>query len=259
LALREAGIGSGSEFAPKLSLLRGFSLRHRDKDLALQPAGERLVAFLAVQSQPVQRIFVAGTLWIDASEERANASLRTTLWRLGRIGGELVRVNGQTLALAPSVRVDLREAQQRARCLIDHPEEHCRRDIELLGSRGELLPDYYDDWVLIERERFRELRVRALESLSRSLTNVGNYALAAEAALAAVACEPLRESAHRALMIAYIEEGNRADALRQYDLFRDQLRRSLDIAPSERMEMLAASVRHRDRARPAAARAEARP
>jgi DNA-binding SARP family transcriptional activator len=227
-------------------LLRGFSLQHRRQEVDLPHAGERLVAFLAVQSQPVQRIFVAGTLWIDASEERANASLRTTLWRLGRVGGELVRVNGQTLSLAPSVRVDLREAQLRARCLIDHPEEHCARDIELLGSRGDLLPDYYDDWVLIERERFRELRVRALESLSRSLTNVGNYGLAAEAALAAVACEPLRESAHRALMTAYLEEGNRADALRQYDLFRDQLRRSLDIDPSERMEMLVACVRRRD-------------
>lgn len=43
---------------------------------------ERLIAFLAVQAQPDQRVFVAGTLWTDASEERANASLRTTPWVL---------------------------------------------------------------------------------------------------------------------------------------------------------------------------------
>jgi DNA-binding SARP family transcriptional activator len=226
-----------------VSLLQGFSLRRRSEVIDLPHAGERVIAFLAVQSQPVQRLFVAGTLWMDASEERANASLRTALWRLGRWGAELVHVNGPTLALAAGVRVDLQEALARARCLIDHPEEHCRRDIDLLGARGELLPDYYDDWVLMERERFRELRVRGLESLSRALTEVGNYGLAAEAALAAVACEPLRESAHRALVIAYLEEGNQADALRQYELFRAQLDAALGLAPSERMEMLVAPMR----------------
>ncbi len=95
----------------------------------------------------------------------------------------------------------------------------------------------------MERERFRELPCAALESLSRALTDVGNYGLAAEAALAAVACEPLRESAHRALVISYLEEGNQADALRQYELFRAQLFSTLGLAPSERMEMLVAQLR----------------
>ena len=61
--------------------------------------------------------------------------------------------------------------------------------------------------------------------------------------LAAVAGEPLRESAHRALITAYLAEGNRSEALRQYRFFRHLLADELGLEPSPLMESLVDPVR----------------
>src|SRR3712207_7767400 len=63
--------------------------------------------------------------------------------------------------------------------------------------RSEILPDWYDDWLLMEREVHRQLRLHALESLAARLAQDARYGEAVDAALSAIAGEPLRESAHR--------------------------------------------------------------
>ena len=78
--------------------------------------------------------------------------------------------------------------------------------------------------LIIERERFHQLRLRALECICEALTAKGDYAGALEAALAAIAAEPLRESAHRALIGVHLAEGNRAEAVRQFGLRSDSAR-----------------------------------
>jgi DNA-binding SARP family transcriptional activator len=90
----------------------------------------------------------------------------------------------------------------------------------------------------MEREHYRQLRLHALESLSEKLTAQGRYAQAVEAGIAAVAAEPLRESAHRTLMKAHLGEGNMTEALHQYRTFRQLLHDELDLGPSEAMEEL---------------------
>ena len=106
------------------------------------------------------------------------------------------------------------------------------------SSSGELLPDWYDDWVVIERERFRQLRVHALERLCERLTSERRFTEAVETGLAAVEGEPLRESAHRVLIHAHLAEGNAAEALRQYGVFRGLLRDRLGLEPSGQMDAL---------------------
>jgi DNA-binding SARP family transcriptional activator len=211
-------------------------------ELEVPPAAQRLVAFLALQERMVHRLAVSGTLWIDSTEEHAAASLRTALWRLSHVTRGVVVSQGAMLALAPDVSIDLRHAAARATLLVEHPEEHCERDIELLGVAGDLLPDWFDDWVLVERERFRQLRLHALESLCRALTATGLYMQAVRAGLTAIAVEPLRESSHRALLSAYLAEGNASEALRHYHLYRDRIAATLGLEPSERMQMLMARI-----------------
>ncbi len=97
---------------------------------------------------------------------------------------------------------------------------------------------WYEDWLVFERERFRQLQLHALEALSRLLAASGRFAEAVESGLAAVAAEPLRESAHRCLINAYLAEGNAGEAIRQFVRYRDLLRAELDLAPSEQMELL---------------------
>jgi DNA-binding SARP family transcriptional activator len=55
---------------------------------------------------------------------------------------------------------------------------------------------------------------------------------AIDAAVAAVAIEPIRETSRRTLMRAYLAEGNTAKALRELETFRSLLRRELDVEPS---------------------------
>jgi len=221
--------------ALQLGLLRGFELR-RGADLVPLPlSAQRVVAFLALHDRPLQRLYVAGALWLDASEERANASLRTALWRLGRPSCRLVEATSTHVALAADVAVDVREVKALAESVIDGRPVPAA---QTLYRAGEILPDWYEDWVLIEREHFRQLRLHALEAICRELTAAGRFGEATQAGLAAVAGEPLRESAHRALIAAHLAEGNPGEALRQYRFFARILHEQLDLEPSPLMDEL---------------------
>lgn len=221
---------------PSLGLLDGFRLRHRGRTLSLQPGAQRLLAFLALHDRPLHRLYVAGRLWTDSDQEHANASLRTTLWRLRRPGCVLVEATSSQMALATDVVVDVRDAVARAHRVLDNRSEP--RDLAALIGAGDLLPDLYDDWVILERERFRQLRLHSLERLCEDLTAAGAYAAAAEAGLAAIAGEPLRESAHRVLIGTHIAEGNLGEAFRQYRVFCDLAREQLGAPPSPRLRAL---------------------
>ena len=174
---------------------------------------------------------VSGTLWPNTNEERACASLRTVLWRLSQVVGNLVVVEGPNLILTAELQVDYAGLSKRANLLLNQPEESCERDLELLGISGDLLPDWYDDWVLFERERFRQLRLCALEALCRELTRAGDYGQAINAGMLAVRVEPLRESSHRALIAAHAAHGNVAEALRHYELFEQRMADELGLHP----------------------------
>lgn len=103
---------------------------------------------------------------------------------------------------------------------------------------GDLLPDWDEDWIIFERERLRQLRIHALESLCRKLSVAGHAGRAVDAGLAAVAAEPLRESAQRVLIAAHLHEGNVSEARRQYHHYRELVRDNLGIEPSEALRAL---------------------
>jgi DNA-binding SARP family transcriptional activator len=185
--------------ARQLSLLGGFELRCAGQEVAVSRNGQRLLALLALQARPLERLWVAGTLWIDAAEEGAGASLRLALWRLPQPGrAAVVEASTTHLRLAGEVK--------RLECSAGPSD----RDLDPSSLGRDLLPDWYEDWVVLERERFRQLRLHALEALCRRLTEAGRFGAAVQAGLAAVAGEPLRESAHRTLIRAHLAEGTPA-------------------------------------------------
>lgn len=213
----------------RLTLLDAFGVWGATQ-VRLPLSAQRLVAFLALHEHPLQRAYVACSLWLDSPDERAHANLRSALWRIQRTGLRLVRVAGSQLVLDEDVSVDLREARTLARRVVEDPTGV--DDVDPLSLAGELLPDWYDDWLVFEREQHRQLRLHALELLCDRLTRDGRVAKALEAGLAAVMSEPLRESAHRAVIRAHLAEGNRAEAIRQYELCRRVLQSQLGIEPS---------------------------
>jgi DNA-binding SARP family transcriptional activator len=210
-------------------------VRRDGRLVALAVAAERLLSFLALHSDALQRTYVAGTLWPDTSERQAFANLRSCLWRLNRPGIALVEAGSHRLGLAADVRVDYRDSSALARTLLhdDAVRRPSERECALLTRL--LLPDWYDDWVLLERERHRQLCLLALESLARRLTGDEQYAAALDCALSAIALEPLRESAHRIAVEIHLASGNAGEAIRQYRLFRRVLHDRLGLEPSAQM------------------------
>jgi DNA-binding SARP family transcriptional activator len=175
-------------------------------------------------------------LWPDVVNARANASLRATLWGIPHEVPTVV-IDGTMLLLDPSVRLDLSHARAVAMSVID-------QSFDFHTSRGEadlledLLPAWPDEWLVAERERFRQLRLHALDALCIAHAQGGRYARAIAAGLASVAGEPMRESAHRALMTAHLLEGNRMEAIRQYHGYLAMARAEMGIGPSDHLQQL---------------------
>ncbi len=225
-----------------LALLGDFVLTDGDRLVPVLPTAQRLIAFLAVQSRPAHRLHVADVLWPDATPARSGANLRSALWRNQRVCPGLIDADGRHLRLAGEVQVDLRRAHHFADRLLEAGPD----DAELLpaGLRDDLaedlLPDWEDeDWLAVPREQFRQLRLHALEALVDRLIVAGRPGEAVAAGLTAVAAEPLRESAHRAVIRAHLAAGNRWAATRQYEQCRRLFRDDLGLSPSAELRQLA--------------------
>ncbi|MFD9161905.1 BTAD domain-containing putative transcriptional regulator [Streptomyces sp. NPDC059558] len=215
-----------------LLLLDQFRLECQGKPVPVCGNAQRLLAFIGLRRR-AQRFVVAQTLWPDATEAHARGSLRTTLWKLPRGAQELLRCTQESLALADDVVVDARIL---ARTSIDVVRgcEPPHVDPLLMGllEKGDLLPDWDEDWVVLEREWLRRLRLHALDTLSDRLARQGLPALALEAALASIRIDPLREDPHRSVVSTHLAEGNLVEALRHYEAFRHLLRAELGAEPS---------------------------
>jgi DNA-binding SARP family transcriptional activator len=227
----------------RLSLLGGFALARDGRALDLPVTSQRVVALLALHERPLQRAHVSGMLWPNSSEDHAAASLRSALWRMHRLAIDIVETTVDRMWLAARVRVDLREVVARAKRLIDEAGSLEETDMRAITAAGDLLPDLDEDWLLVERERFRQLRVHALEALCNRLTAACRFAEAVDAGLAAVEFEPCRESAHRALIRAHLAEGNPSEAARQYGKYVRLAADELGIEPSPPMKALVAGMR----------------
>lgn len=224
-----------------LRLLKGFALLVGEKRVTLSSSAQRLLAFLALQDRPRSRTYVAGTLWPEATAARANANLRSSLWRALRTGHRVIDASAQEMALATHINVDIHDAVTRAHRLLD---KSCPCDDILTRQTrddlsADLLPEWSDnEWMLIEQEQYHQLRLYALEAMSKRLTAAGRHGEAVAAGLAAVRAEPLRESAHRVLIDAHLAAGNRGAAQHQYEQCRRVLLDELGLEPSDALRHL---------------------
>ncbi len=236
----------GADHGSKVLVLGGFQLWWSGSEqVGIPRAPQRLLALLAirggVRGGVTGRAEVAGTLWPDATEAHACSNLRSALVRLNRPCRKVLQVSKLELGLAEDVTVDICYAQRLARRLLDPavtPEQSDLSPAATVILSSDLLPGWYDDWVLVEAEDWRQLRLHALETLAGRLTAVRCWGQAADAATAAVRAEPLRESAHAALIQVHLAEGNQSEALRQFTRYRALLHAELGLEPTLRLRRL---------------------
>lgn len=220
-----------------LRVLPTFELRCNGRVVELPGQAERVLSLLAVLAGREQRITAASMLWPDTTERRASANLRTALWKLGQSVPNVLRTSRTHLALADDVEVDLAALIGQAQRLI-RVDDVRDDDLDAAPLTADLLVDQDEQWLTPMRERLRQLRLHALESLSARLSVAGRHAEAVEAGCLAVAADPLRESAQRALITAHLGEGNVVEALTADHAYRRLLWNELGLQPSAALDQL---------------------
>ena len=221
-------------------LLRGPYVTIGNRRMDVPEGSKRLLVFVAVSGGQVARRQVAGALWPEGDDVRAAGNLRSALWRLRTAGIDVLHGDKAVLRLHPRTAVDVDQLCAWAERVNDPAVPTA--DLTALDWRTEalnLLPGWYDDWVLFERERLRQLQMHALEAAAGKLIAIGRHADAIEAALAAVRLEPLRESANRVLILAHLAENNIVEAVRCFEGFQASLLRELGVAPTADLRRLA--------------------
>lgn len=184
----------------------------------------RLIAYLAIHPRPQAQAALAADLWPGVQAEAAQRMLTEAA---AAVGVPALFSEGDLtgpLALAADVEVDLADALGLVRALPTIPVGDSP-DIALLSA--DILPGWTAPWIAVERERFRQLRLHALEERSLRLTAARRFPEAIALAEIAVHAAPSRESARRALIEAHLAEGNIAAAVAEYDDYQELLRSSV--------------------------------
>jgi DNA-binding SARP family transcriptional activator len=241
-----------TDLSAVLHLFGGPFVTYGRRRVDVPEGSKRLLVFVALHRGRVERRYAAGTLWPAGDDVRAAGNLRSALWRLNGAGIDLLWADKYGLAMREDVVVDSQVVSAWAARVIGHSASVL--DLRMMpcgAERLDLLPGWYDDWALVERERVRQRLLHALDALSRQLVRLRRCAEAVEAAAMAVKAAPLRESAQRALIEAHLAEGNWVEGRQSFDAYRKLLHRELGTQPDP--ELAAMVHRPADRRRQSAA------
>jgi DNA-binding SARP family transcriptional activator len=206
---------------------------------------QALLAYLAMPAGlPHSRDKLAALLWGDRPLPQARGRFRETLFALRRALAPAeppcLAASGEAVALEGGA-VDI-DALTFTRLAAAGDVESLARAVDLY--RGEFLEGLvfrgtpFEDWLMAERERLRELALETMARLLAQQRRAGATSQALRTALRLSALDPLHESAHRTLMRLYSELGRRGAALQQYQVCVETLQVELGIEPEEETRQL---------------------
>jgi len=210
--------------------------------LGISGTTERLFQYLLVHAgKDTRREYLADLFWRTSSLARQRSALNSAIWRIKRqiqdLEGIDLLCDGPAVALqiAVSVTVDINEFTDIVHSVSLHEtmsEAIAGRLYEVLNASDVPFMDGVDsDWVLTERERLFNLRIRGMTILMHWLGQKRRYEDALEIGRKLLAADPGREAAQCEVMWLYVLNGQRAQALRQYQDFSAWLKRELGIEP----------------------------
>jgi len=235
-----------TQFLWRITLLGGFNAvngAQKFHRFRTQKTGS-LLAFLALHSaQKHAREELADRLWPDDSEQAGRAKLRLALHSLRRqleppgfAAGSVLQTDLTHIRLNPDAfQTDVAELET----VLRDPAatvEALTRAVSLYG--GPLLPGYYDDRIVAERERLESVYLRGLTLLVSALEAQGNWDDALFYAHQAAQADPYATEARLSLLRLYLAAGQPAFALRQYREWETFLRDELQELPPAEAQVL---------------------
>ena len=218
-----------------------------------------LLAYLVVEADcPQRREKLAGLLWPDRPERVARANLRRVLTNLRHVLRDReatppsLCISHQTVQFnrASDVGVD-------AIAFIDAlaaqaaPEQNISRLEEAIEwYRGDLLAGFsfgdsvaFEEWLLLQRERFHRQAVDALHRLAVYHEGLGEYECALRYVRRQVELDAWQERGHRQVMRLLARCGQREAALAQYETC-CRLMDELGVEPAEETRRLHEQIRN---------------
>jgi DNA-binding SARP family transcriptional activator len=228
----------------QIHLLGGFQLYKDNLPVLLnQPRQQLLLTYLLLRRHtPQSRQHLSFLFWPDSSDAQAQGNLRTLLNRLHRAFPEVehfLAVNARTIQWRADTPFILDVAQfeeavaQATQAESAGPIEQMLAALEQAanGYRGDLLPGFYEDWLLAERERLSGIYRNTLERLIHLLESQRAYKEAIEYAQQLIHHDPLYEDGYQTLMRLQALAGDRSSALRTYQIGSARLQQELGVEP----------------------------
>ncbi|ESW93820.1 hypothetical protein X770_00950 [Mesorhizobium sp. LSJC269B00] len=218
-----------------------------EREIVLSRQNFSFLAYLVVfREVDHPREVLIEQFWSSCDPARARSCLGTALSRLRKT---LLKINGSNwlelsplgeprICLSAPVHFDVVAVEAGISASLAAPKGELEglvlADLQnALGNyRGDLLLGWYDDWVLIERERLRLLCLRGYRRLMEHYSDVGDFENALSSGHAALRIEPLQEQVQQKVIELYYSSGQQVAAIRQYDRLTQLLRNELGIAPS---------------------------
>jgi len=215
------------------SLFGSFSLSVGGRPVAGFPAGKsrELFCMLALAGGWQSRTALGARLWDDCDEATARKRLRICLWRIRRSLADLAvdplfATTDSLVLRLDEVWTDVGAFERRLR---RGDRESLAEAVELYC--GDLLQDSYAEWCLDPRQALRQHYLHALRSLMQGARERQQWVEAIRWGRQLLQHEEYREDVHRELMRSFMALGDRAAALRQFEVCRDLLRRELGVEP----------------------------
>ena len=215
---------------------------------------QELLGFLALHRRPQQREAVAVALWGDRPDQQARKGLRQALWLLQTALETAAAGNSQPFLLIDGDMIGFHPhadlwidasvmeiTYERLQTMNGHMLSNAQV-AEVLGAvrlyQGELLEGWYDDWCVSARDRHQHMYVIMLEKLIDYYEATGDYQSGLECGMQVLYQDKARENTHRRLMRLYYLNGERTQALQQYEACVNALNDELGVAPARSTKRL---------------------
>jgi DNA-binding SARP family transcriptional activator/predicted ATPase len=227
-----------------IQLLGGFGVAAQNGDFPglHQPRLQALLAYLLLNRHaPQRRQEIAFRFWPDSNESQARTNLRKLLHTLRQL---LPDADTYLRFTSESVHWQANAPYTFDVALVEEALEQDRNAEAVRYYKGDLLPGFYDDWIVVARERLRGQIMEALASLAQQHAAAGELQIALSYAQQWVSLDPLQESAYCQVMSLYLAQDDRAAALRTYHTVATLLREELGVDPNPAIEALYQQALH---------------
>ncbi|MBI3163854.1 MAG: tetratricopeptide repeat protein [Chloroflexi bacterium] len=211
-----------------------------------------LLAYLAVTRRAHSRDKLAALLWSEMSDADAKNNLRQALTNLRKFFEDELTITRDTIEFTGDGFIDSTqfEANVKSASTFDPEPASVILTDSLRLYRGDFLEGFhvrdapgFEDWMLTERARLRELALGALHTLTQFHTTRGHFSEAIAFASRMLTFDPWREEAHRQLMLLQARTGQISAALSQYETCKKILEKELGVEPSLETTVLYERIR----------------